>query len=104
MFKLSPPYAHAHTSESTKMALRVNLLVNSSSFYKFTSFVPVRSFSERVSSKPEPSSGPETTGDHLIYTREHFALKESLRKVSRVLASQLTSTRLSCVRQVTGDR
>lgn len=86
------------------MALRVNLLVNSSSFYKFTSFVPVRSFSERVSSKPEPSSGPETTADHLIYTREHFALKESLRKVSRVLASQLTSTSLSCVRQVSGDR
>ncbi|XP_030267069.1 probable acyl-CoA dehydrogenase 6 [Sparus aurata] len=63
------------------MALRVNLLVNSSSFYKFTSFVPIRSFSERVSSKPEPSSGPETTADHLIYTREHFALKESLRKI-----------------------
>lgn len=69
------------------MALRVNLLVNSSNFYKFASFVPVRSFSERVSSKPEPSSGAETTGDHLIYTREHFALKESLRKVREQDAS-----------------
>ncbi|XP_073319070.1 probable acyl-CoA dehydrogenase 6 [Pagrus major] len=62
-------------------ALRVNLLVNSSSFYKFTSFVGVRSFSEKVSSSPVTSSAPETTGDHLIYTQEHFALKESLRKI-----------------------
>lgn len=71
-------------------ALRANLLVNSRNFYKFTSFVGVRSVSENVSSKPVTSSAPETTGGHLIYTQEHFALKESLRKVCRttsILAS-----------------
>nr|XP_046273723.1 probable acyl-CoA dehydrogenase 6 [Scatophagus argus] len=60
---------------------RAKLLLNSCGFYKFTSFVGVRSFSEKVSSKPVPSSTPETTDDHLVYTQEHFALKESLRKI-----------------------
>ncbi|TKS88550.1 putative acyl-CoA dehydrogenase 6 [Collichthys lucidus] len=41
----------------------------------------VRWLSENVSSKPVTSSASETTGDHLIYTAEHFALKESLRKI-----------------------
>lgn len=62
-------------------ALRVKLLANSGNFYKLTSFLGVRSLSENVSSKPVTSSASETTGDHLIYTAEHFALKESLRKV-----------------------
>uniref|UniRef100_A0A3B4XE03 Zgc:85777 n=1 Tax=Seriola lalandi dorsalis TaxID=1841481 RepID=A0A3B4XE03_SERLL len=60
-------------------ALRLNLLVNSNHFYKFTSFLGIRSFSEKVLSNPETAS--ETTGDHLIYTQQHFALKESLRKI-----------------------
>ncbi|XP_042362551.1 probable acyl-CoA dehydrogenase 6 [Plectropomus leopardus] len=64
-----------------KGALRLNLLVNSRNFYKFTSFVGVRSLSEYVSSKPTPSTAPEIASDHLIYTQEHFALKDSLRKI-----------------------
>lgn len=81
--------AHAHTNCcQTDMALRegaqrLNLLVNSRNFYKFTSFVGVRSLSENVSSKPERDIAPQTLGDHLIYTQEHFALKESLKKVCR---------------------
>lgn len=34
-----------------------------------------------MSSKPVTASAPETTGDHLLYTQEHFALKESLKKI-----------------------
>ncbi|XP_059205742.1 probable acyl-CoA dehydrogenase 6 [Centropristis striata] len=62
-------------------ALRLNLLANSRNFYKFTSCVGVRPLSDHASSKPVASSAPETASDHLIYTREHFALKESLRKI-----------------------
>ncbi|KAF1381496.1 hypothetical protein PFLUV_G00154600 [Perca fluviatilis] len=62
-------------------ALRFNLLVNSRHFYKFISFIGVRSVSDKVSSKPVTSGDPETAGDHLIYSQEHFALKESLRKI-----------------------
>ncbi|KAG7245041.1 hypothetical protein INR49_023607 [Caranx melampygus] len=62
-------------------ALRLNLLINSRHFYKLTSYVGVRSFSENVLSKPVPAGATETTGDHLIYTPEHYALKESLRKI-----------------------
>ncbi|XP_051246120.1 probable acyl-CoA dehydrogenase 6 [Dicentrarchus labrax] len=61
--------------------LRFNQLLSSRHFSKFTSCVGVRSLSENVSSKPVTSNVPETTGDHLIYTQEHFALKESLRKI-----------------------
>ncbi|KAM9385440.1 putative acyl-CoA dehydrogenase 6 [Pholidichthys leucotaenia] len=57
--------------------LRLKVLFNSRSFYKFTSLTGVRS----LSGKPEAYSAPETAGDHLIYTQEHFALKESLRKL-----------------------
>uniref|UniRef100_A0A673A3C8 Probable acyl-CoA dehydrogenase 6 n=1 Tax=Sphaeramia orbicularis TaxID=375764 RepID=A0A673A3C8_9TELE len=49
-------------------------------FYKFTSVVGVRWFAEKASKSVAPSD-PETTGDHLIYTQEHFALRESLRKI-----------------------
>ncbi|XP_051810981.1 probable acyl-CoA dehydrogenase 6 [Acanthochromis polyacanthus] len=62
-------------------ALRLNLLANRRNFFKLTSFVGVRSLSENVSSKPVTSSSPEVAGDHVIYTQEHFALKESLRKL-----------------------
>ncbi|XP_067112135.1 zgc:85777 [Osmerus mordax] len=61
-------------------ALRMNFLANRN-FYKFTSVGLVRTLSEKVSTKPKPSSAPETTGDHLLYTQEHFALKDSLRKI-----------------------
>ncbi|KAM9838839.1 putative acyl-CoA dehydrogenase 6 [Aulostomus maculatus] len=65
------------------MALRRGVfrwLVNRRFFYKFTS-LGVRSLSENVSSKPAQSSYPETPRDHPIYTPEHYALKESLRKI-----------------------
>ncbi|XP_028453794.1 probable acyl-CoA dehydrogenase 6 [Perca flavescens] len=62
-------------------ALRCNLLVSSRHFYKFISCIGVRSVSDKVSSKTVTSGDPETAGDHLIYTQEHFALKESLRKI-----------------------
>lgn len=96
-FQLVSLYTHAHTSESTRMALRagtlrLNLLVNRCHFHKFPSFVGVRQLSDQVSCKPVTSSAPETTGDHLIYTQEHFALKESLRKVCRT-ASIVASLR-----------
>ncbi|TNN72146.1 putative acyl-CoA dehydrogenase 6 [Liparis tanakae] len=62
-------------------ALRLNQLVVSRRFNQFTSRAGVRSLSDNVSSRPAPSSAPETVRDHLIYTPEHFALKESLRKI-----------------------
>ncbi|XP_034560034.1 probable acyl-CoA dehydrogenase 6 [Notolabrus celidotus] len=62
-------------------ALRLNLLIRSRFLYKSNSFIGVRSLSEKVSSKPDSSSAPETAPDHLIYTQEHFALKDSLRKI-----------------------
>ncbi|KAL4629893.1 acyl-CoA dehydrogenase-like [Arapaima gigas] len=41
-----------------------------------------RSFSEKLTSKSKTErSGAESTVDHLIYTQEHFALKESLNKI-----------------------
>ncbi|XP_013875842.1 probable acyl-CoA dehydrogenase 6 [Austrofundulus limnaeus] len=62
-------------------AVRLNLLLNSRCLHKFASFVGVRSLSEKVSSKPATSRPSDTTSDHLIYTQEHFALKEALRKL-----------------------
>ncbi|XP_056274574.1 probable acyl-CoA dehydrogenase 6 [Pseudoliparis swirei] len=62
-------------------ALRLNQLVVSRRFNQFISRAGVRSLSDNVSSIPAPSSAPETVRDHLIYTPEHFALKESLRKI-----------------------
>uniref|UniRef100_G3NSB0 Zgc:85777 n=2 Tax=Gasterosteus aculeatus aculeatus TaxID=481459 RepID=G3NSB0_GASAC len=78
--------ACAHGRLSTKMALpvgalRLNQLAVSRNFYKFTCCVGARSLSDNVSSKPVPSSATEVAGDHLIYTRDHFALQESLRKI-----------------------
>ncbi|XP_061839222.1 probable acyl-CoA dehydrogenase 6 [Nerophis lumbriciformis] len=57
------------------MALRLNLLLN-----KCCS-LGVRTFAGNVLSKTAESGVPETSRDHLIYTPEHFALKESLKKI-----------------------
>ncbi|XP_058475539.1 probable acyl-CoA dehydrogenase 6 [Solea solea] len=62
-------------------ALRLNLRLNLNYASKVCSFVSVRRFSEKLTSKPASGGGTETTGDHAIYTPEHFALKESLRKI-----------------------
>lgn len=43
----------------------------------------VRSLSDKVLPKPETPSAPDTASDHLLYTPEHYALKESLRKVCK---------------------
>ncbi|XP_061738583.1 probable acyl-CoA dehydrogenase 6 [Nerophis ophidion] len=59
----------------TTMALRLNLLVNK------CRPLGVRTFAGNVSSKTAESGAPETSRDHLIYTPEHFALKESLKKI-----------------------
>ncbi|CAG11120.1 unnamed protein product, partial [Tetraodon nigroviridis] len=43
--------------------------------------VGARPLSDKVLPQPQTSSGPDPAGDHLLYTPEHFALKESLRKL-----------------------
>ncbi|XP_023667589.1 probable acyl-CoA dehydrogenase 6 [Paramormyrops kingsleyae] len=40
-----------------------------------------KKYSESVSSKPKARSGAQSAQEHLIYTEEHFALKESLNKI-----------------------
>ncbi|KAL6099942.1 uncharacterized protein ACO6RY_01656 [Pungitius sinensis] len=62
-------------------AVRLNQLAIRRNFYKFTCCLGVRSLCDNVSSKPVPSSATEIVGDHLIYTRDHFAMQESLRKI-----------------------
>ncbi|XP_077404160.1 putative acyl-CoA dehydrogenase 6 [Vanacampus margaritifer] len=67
----------------TTMALRsvrLNALVSIRAYYKCSSF-GVRSFSDQASPQRVASGSPETTVNHLLYTPEHFALKESLRKI-----------------------
>nr|XP_057903787.1 probable acyl-CoA dehydrogenase 6 [Doryrhamphus excisus] len=59
--------------------LRLNL-VNSRPFFKCSS-LGVRSFADHVSAKTAESSAIETSVDHIIYTPEHLALKESLKKI-----------------------
>lgn len=49
--------------------------------------VGARSLSDKVSPKVEPSSAPDIVSDHLLVTPEHFALKESLRKVRKSAAN-----------------
>lgn len=75
---------------SSEMALRegsrrLKLLFRLRHLPQLSRFVSVRSVSENVSSK---SSASETADDHLIYTPEHFALKEALRKVCRTADTQ----------------
>ncbi|XP_029976925.1 probable acyl-CoA dehydrogenase 6 [Salarias fasciatus] len=61
------------------MALRVGPLRLNRLFSKCPPYLGV--LSKNASSQSAPSSVPESPEHHLIYTREHFALKESLRKI-----------------------
>ncbi|XP_068602956.1 zgc:85777 [Brachionichthys hirsutus] len=68
------------------MALRggvvpLRLTVNSRYSHKFALLGGARSFLEKASAKPSTPKAPEVTGDSVIYTQEHFALKRSLRKI-----------------------
>ncbi|KAM8841341.1 putative acyl-CoA dehydrogenase 6 [Spinachia spinachia] len=63
------------------MALHRGALAISRNVYKSTCCVAVRSLSDNVSSKPVRPTATEIVGDHLIYTRDHLALQESLRKI-----------------------
>ncbi|XP_061669342.1 probable acyl-CoA dehydrogenase 6 [Syngnathoides biaculeatus] len=72
------------TSQTT-MALRcgsvrLNSLVNIHPSFKCASF-SVRSSANTASSKRVATSTSETSVDHLLYTPNHFALKESLKKI-----------------------
>lgn len=49
--------------------------------------VAVRALSDRVLPKAATPGAPDTVSDHLLYTPEHLALKESLRKVRRRAAN-----------------
>ncbi|XP_012685026.1 probable acyl-CoA dehydrogenase 6 [Clupea harengus] len=60
-------------------ARRLHLTANRS-LYQATSICINRQLSENASSKVKVASSPETT-DHILYTSEHFALKESLKKI-----------------------
>uniref|UniRef100_A0A3Q3XP80 Uncharacterized protein n=1 Tax=Mola mola TaxID=94237 RepID=A0A3Q3XP80_MOLML len=62
-------------------APRVSLLANRSIFNQFRPCVAARSFSDKGLAKTAANSAPETMTGHLIYTQEHLALKESLRKI-----------------------
>lgn len=93
--------ACAHESAGMALcsgALRVKLLVNRCGLSRFPSSVGLRTVSNKAPSKAAVAADPETTDDHLIYTREHLALKESLRKVCKTkqnkkrLASELKRT------------
>ncbi|KAF3707559.1 putative acyl-CoA dehydrogenase 6 putative isovaleryl-CoA dehydrogenase [Channa argus] len=62
-------------------ALRLHFYYNRRNFLKFPSCVSVRSLSYNEPSNPATASVAEITDDHVIYTQQHFALKESLRKI-----------------------
>lgn len=49
--------------------------------------VGVRALSDQVLPKAATSRASDTVSDHLLYTPEHLALKESLRKVQRSAAN-----------------
>lgn len=78
--------ACAHESAGMALcsgALRVKLLVNRCGLSRFPSSVGLRTVSNNTPSKAAIAGDPETADDHLIYTREHLALKESLKKVCK---------------------
>lgn len=78
--------ACAHESAGMALcsgALRVKLLVNRCGLSRFPSSVGLRAASSNTPSRAAIAGDPETTDDHLIYTREHLALKESLKKVCK---------------------
>ncbi|XP_062384936.1 probable acyl-CoA dehydrogenase 6 [Sardina pilchardus] len=60
-------------------SLRLHLTAHRG-FYKATAVCIKRQLSEKASSKARAISNPETS-DHILYTPEHFALKESLKKI-----------------------
>lgn len=60
-------------------ASSAKLLCNLRNFTKIPSFLGSRLVSD--TSKAVEASASEVTGDHVLYTPEHFAMKESLRKV-----------------------
>ncbi|XP_043994247.1 probable acyl-CoA dehydrogenase 6 [Gambusia affinis] len=62
-------------------ALHVKMLFCSRTLYKFASFSGARLLSKHVSSQSVSPKHPEIADDHLIYTQEHFAMKEALRKL-----------------------
>ncbi|XP_008329545.1 probable acyl-CoA dehydrogenase 6 [Cynoglossus semilaevis] len=60
-------------------ASSAKLLCNLRNFTKIPSFLGSRLVSD--TSKAVEASASEVTGDHVLYTPEHFAMKESLRKI-----------------------
>uniref|UniRef100_A0A6Q2X7V7 Acyl-CoA dehydrogenase 6 n=1 Tax=Esox lucius TaxID=8010 RepID=A0A6Q2X7V7_ESOLU len=62
------------------MLLRLNLAAihHVNNLYSVSS---TRKLTENVASKPKAASGGETMTGHLLYTPEHLALKESLKKI-----------------------
>ncbi|XP_077446174.1 putative acyl-CoA dehydrogenase 6 [Stigmatopora argus] len=71
-------------TKTTMALLCVSVFLNSRAsvrlFDKCSSFC-VRSFADHASSPKVASSPSELTVDHLLYTSDHFALKESLKKI-----------------------
>ncbi|XP_056876533.1 probable acyl-CoA dehydrogenase 6 [Takifugu flavidus] len=71
---------------TTEMALlrgapRLKLRLCGRVFKHSCSPVGVRALSDQVLPKAATSGAPDTVSDHLLYTPEHLALKESLRKI-----------------------
>uniref|UniRef100_A0A3Q3DAX7 Zgc:85777 n=1 Tax=Hippocampus comes TaxID=109280 RepID=A0A3Q3DAX7_HIPCM len=72
-------------------AVRLNALIRTRPFFKCASF-GLRSFADHASSPKVASNAPETSGDHVLYTPEHFALKDSLKKIAEILGGDVSAT------------